>query len=213
METASLLDLDHADWFVEFNLRERDNGVLAGLSKKERKSEYAHELVRRERDLFYWQPPGGESVAGMCMRVDRFLKSIERSCAGLRVIVVCHGNIMEGFRIILEKLTQHSWIRLRDSADPSDKIHNCQIFWYSRRDPKTRVVRSNIKFCKSICPWDTSKSRNDWEHVVQPSFSNQDLLEHVQTIPQLVNSDRSKDVADGTTAEDDVSSYQNIPSG
>merc|ERR1712110_361787 len=62
METASLLGLENSDWFVEFNLRERDNGVLAGL----------------------------------------------------RVIVVCHGNIMEGFRIILEKLTQHSWIRLRD---------------------------------------------------------------------------------------------------
>ena len=68
METAGLLGMGNADWNVEFNLRERDNGVLAGLSKKERKKEFADELARRERDLFYWQPPGGESVATMCLR-------------------------------------------------------------------------------------------------------------------------------------------------
>lgn len=68
METAGLLDIEGADWNVEFNLRERDNGVLGGLSKKERKNEYADELARRGRDLFYWQPPGGESIATMCLR-------------------------------------------------------------------------------------------------------------------------------------------------
>ena len=77
METASLLGLEHADWFVEFSIRERDNGVLGGLSKKERKEEFAAELARRERDLFYWQPPGGESIAGMCLRLEEiyFLKN------------------------------------------------------------------------------------------------------------------------------------------
>lgn len=68
METAGLLGIDNAEWSVEFSIRERDNGVLGGLSKKERKEEYAEELQRRDRDLFYWQPPGGESIASMCFR-------------------------------------------------------------------------------------------------------------------------------------------------
>jgi len=68
METAALLGMKGADWNVEFNLRERDNGVLGSKSKQERKKEFADELARRERDLFYWQPPGGESVATMCLR-------------------------------------------------------------------------------------------------------------------------------------------------
>lgn len=211
METASLLELEHADWFVEFAIRERDNGVLGGLSKKERKEEYSEELERRERDLFYWQPPGGESIAGMCIRVDRFLDMLQKSCAGLRVIVVCHGNIMEGFRILLEKLTQWEWIKLRDSGDPRDKIHNCQILWYSRRDPETNRVRSNIKYMRSICPYDLTKSRFVWEKIETPSFSNQDLQDRVQTIPQLVN--RKPEDEDRNSGIEDyiANSFLNIP--
>ena len=80
METAGLLGFEGADWNVEFSLRERDNGVLANLSKKERKEEYAHELARRDRDLFYWQPPGGESIATMCIRyIETFIIHIRAS--------------------------------------------------------------------------------------------------------------------------------------
>lgn len=68
METSALLGFEHADWQVEFNLREKDNGVLAGLSKNQRAEEYAAELARRERDIFYFEPPGGESIATMCNR-------------------------------------------------------------------------------------------------------------------------------------------------
>ena len=144
-------------------------------------------------------------------RVERFLDQLEKSCSGLRVIVVCHGNIMEGFRILLEKLTQPKWIKLRDSSDPKDKIHNCQIFWYSRRDPNTNRVRSNIKFLRSICPWDLSRSRNTWERIDQPSFTNKDLLDHVNTIPQLVNRKPEDDITGNKVEEDTSTCFQNIP--
>jgi len=193
METAGLLNMDNADWNVEFIIRERDNGVLGGLSKKERKEEFADELKRRERDLFYWQPPGGESVATMCIRVDRFLKILESTCSGMRVLVVCHGNIMEGFRILLERITQDKWIQLRDSKDPTDKIHNCQIFWYSRRNPETRHIHGSSKWIKSICPWNTKLSTNKWERIERPNFTNEDLMKRVNTIPQLVNTDSNID--------------------
>ena len=36
-------------------------------------------------------------------RVDRFLQSITQQCAGLKVVVVCHGNIIGGFRFRIER--------------------------------------------------------------------------------------------------------------
>jgi len=212
METAALLGMKGADWNVEFNLRERDNGVLGSKSKQERKKEFADELARRERDLFYWQPPGGESVATMCLRVERFLRNIEHHCAGMKVLVVCHGNIMEGFRILLDQLTQHKWIQLRDSSDPRDKIHNCQIFWYSRRNPNNLHIHGSSKWVKSICPWNLELSYNEWERVERPKFTNDMLLDRVQSIPQLVNNDEKDKDIQAQPDEVGIASYQTLPS-
>jgi len=187
METAALLGFDHADWFVEFNLREKDNGILGSLSQNQRTGEYAKELARRDRDIFYFEPPGGESISTMCGRVDRFLKSLERDCAGLRVIVVCHGNIMEGFRLLLEGITQFQWLKLKESKNPYDHIHNCQIFWYSRRAPTNYKVHYKVSYVKRICPWKPEKSKNEWERIDRPLFTAKDLLKVVHSIPQLVN--------------------------
>jgi len=136
---------------------------------------------------------------------------IEHSCAGMKVLVVCHGNIMEGFRILLDQLTQQKWSQLRDSEDPRDKIHNCQIFWYSRRNPNDFHIHGSSKWVKSICPWNVQLSYNEWERVERPNFTNEMLLDRVQSIPQLVNTDPEKDTDIKGEAEVGIASYQNIP--
>jgi len=196
METAGTMDFPDASWRVEFHLRERDKGILGGLSKKERKEQYASELERRDRDIFYWQPLGGESIANMCLRVDRFLNSIWDECTGLRVLVVCHGNIIEGFRLALERMTQHDYVQLSRSDDPRDDLHNCQILWYSRRNPNTRKVESGLNWFRSIVPWDLSLSYNEWRKIVRPSLSSQELLARVTNVPQLVNNGSSAEMKD-----------------
>ena len=146
----------------------------------------------------------------MLKSVERFLRNIETHCAGMKVLVVCHGNIMEGFRILLENLTQQRWMELNDSSDPRDKIHNCQIFWYSRRNPNNNHIHGSSKWVRSICPWNSEISYNSWERLERPNFSNEKLLERVQTIPQLVNNDDDRDdAADHTNVG--VSSYQTLP--
>lgn len=187
METAGTMNFVGADWTVEFHLRERDKGILGGLSKKERKEQYAEELERRDRDIFYWQPLGGESIANMCLRVDRFLNSIWDKCTGLRVLVVCHGNIIEGFRLSLEKLTQRDYVEASTSKDPMKKLHNCQILWYSRRNPETKRVEAELSYLRSIVPWDLSLSENKWNRIVKPTFTSEQLLARVADVPQLVN--------------------------
>jgi len=204
METASLLGIDQAQWELDFNLRERDMGVLSEVSKKDQLEAYSSELERRDRDLFYWQPSGGESIAGTCQRVHHFLTELQRNCSGLRVLVVCHCNILEAFRILLEKLTQNQWMLLRNSNNPFDRIHKSQIFWYSRRNPETHRVHGNMNWVQSICPWDVSRSRNEWETITRPSFSSRDLLDHVNAIPQLVNNEEELEHTEEQDTESDV---------
>ena len=69
METAALLNIEDSKWFAEMFLRERDWGLMDLLSQEERKARFKEELESRERDRFFWSPPGGESLADVCMWV------------------------------------------------------------------------------------------------------------------------------------------------
>jgi broad specificity phosphatase PhoE len=88
-ETGALLGFENAEWYSEFYLREQDMGGSDEEKTKERESE------RRKLDNFYYAPPGGESIANCCLRVDIWLKNLEKSCSGFRILTVVHGNIFE----------------------------------------------------------------------------------------------------------------------
>eukprot|EP00029_Vermamoeba_vermiformis_P012741 TRINITY_DN7702_c0_g1_i1.p1 TRINITY_DN7702_c0_g1~~TRINITY_DN7702_c0_g1_i1.p1 ORF type:complete len:299 (-),score=101.36 TRINITY_DN7702_c0_g1_i1:13-909(-) len=199
METASLLDMKGAKWFVEFYLRERDQGILAQKSHEERKKSYGEELDKRARDAFYWSAPGGESLANACLRVDRVLTQLREGCSGFRVVLVCHGNIMLAFRIRLERMKQSTFRTLLGNAQ--EKVHHCQILHYTRRNPVTGEIAPHINWMRSVCPWDATLSSNTWHEIERPVWTNTDLLEEVQQIPQLVNNKPGKYRSSTTTSE------------
>jgi broad specificity phosphatase PhoE len=185
METAALLDLDNAHWHTDFFLRERDRGILSNLSRSEVRTRHQEELAREELDPFYHAPPGGESIASVCMRVARVVSHLRQTCSGYKVLLVCHGNIMWGFRITLENIKQAEFLRM--IQDPQEKIHNCQILHYSRRNPYNGIVESDINWMRSICPWDEKPDHSSWHRIVRRTFNNTDLLGLVAHIPQAVN--------------------------
>jgi len=185
METASLLAFKHSEWFLEFYLREQDLGVMAGKSSQERKLEFKAELERRKRDWFYFQPPGGESIANCCLRVDRWLSDLRASCTGLKIIAVCHGNILTAIRIRIEKVKQEDFSQIKH--DPMQRTYNCQILHYTRRDPFTGHIAPHFSWMRSICPWDTTKSPNSWQQIIRPTWRSGDLLESVERIPRLIS--------------------------
>ncbi|ELR18230.1 phosphoglycerate mutase family protein [Acanthamoeba castellanii str. Neff] len=185
METAALLDLDNAHWHTDFFLRERDRGILSNLSRSEVRTRHQEELAREELDPFYHAPPGGESIASVCMRVARVVSHLRQTCSGYKVLLVCHGNIMWGFRITLENIKQAEFLRM--IQDPQEKIHNCQILHYSRRNPYNGIVESDINWMRSICPWDEKPDHSTWHRIVRRTFNNTDLLGLVAHIPQAVN--------------------------
>jgi len=189
METAGHLQLEGAEWFSEFFLREQDMGVLSGQTEKQQTEEFASELERRSRDAFYYAAPGGESIANCALRVEAWLSHLRQSCSGFRVICVCHGNILKAVRIRIEKLRQKEWARLEEPE-------NCEILHYTRRNPFTGHVGRNLHWFRSVCPWDPvrSENRSTWTQIERPVYTNQDLLNLGNEIPILVSRDKSEEV-------------------
>jgi len=204
METAALLELTGSKWISDFFLRERDKGVMSSKSSFERKRLFAEEIKRRELDSFYWAPAGGESIANSCLRVDRVLEQLRDSCSGFRVILVCHGNIMTAFRIRIERISQADFHERLQG--PDNVIHHCQIIHYSRRNPYSGYIHHSLNWMRSVCPWNVALTATEWREIRRPTWSNEDLLRCVQSIPQLVNNRNGEDsvlLKDGCDPDDD----------
>lgn len=185
METAFHLNLPQARWYQEMYLRERDYGILDRLSSEERQEQYGVYLSAREIDPFYWTPPGGESIATLIQRLNMVLNTIYRECADKRVILVCHGEVMWGFRVRIERMPPDEYKRLDKSTNSFDSIHNCQILHYSRRNPHTNEIEPYLNWLRSICPTDLTRSSNEWQKIIRPVYSNQDLKTAIEKIPNL----------------------------
>jgi NAD+ kinase len=191
METSALLGIEDARWYAEFYLRERNWGSLDVCPVSERNEKYSHALRERKIDSFYWTPPNGESLAELCLRLDRIIHTLHRECDGKNVAMTCHGEVMWGNRVRLERMPQARFRELDMSRDPKHKIHNCQIIHYTRVTPAgfegagTRAPY--LTHVRSICPWDTNLSTNDWEPIHRAKYSNEDLLKLVGQTPQLVH--------------------------
>lgn len=179
-ETAGLLGMPGAMWLTETYLRERDMGMFVGRSDMERKR-YVEENRYSKSDSFYWAPPAGESIAHCLLRVDRFLDSLSKHCSGMRVLVVCHGNIMRAFRVRLERMTQTQF----SEWNASDHVGNGQIMWYSRRDPTSLRVGPLMKWTLSALPTEELERPFPWREIKRLTFSNEDLLAHVATVPAI----------------------------
>lgn len=185
METAAHLGFADAEWSCEFYLRERDWGIFASMSFQERRERYAEDMKRRELDSFFWTPPGGESMADLCLRIDRVLDTLHRECSDKRVLIVCHGEVMWGFRVRVERMSQECYRELDQSRDVRIKMHNCQILHYTRRNPLTGRLASTLGWMRSICPHDLNLCYPDWQPIQRSRYSNADLLAAAEKFPRL----------------------------
>jgi NAD+ kinase len=195
METAVHLGFTDAEWRCEFYLREREWGIFDLMSYQERRERYADDLKRRELDTFFWTPPGGESMADLCLRIDRIIETLHRDCTDKRVILVCHGEVMWAFRVRLERMSQERYQELDVSSDPKMKIHNCQVLHYTRRDPASGALSPYLDWMRSVCPWDATRCKSDWQKIERRKATNADLMAVVEKTPRL----RSEALAEGIT--------------
>lgn len=186
METAGLLSIPNAVWYREIYLREREWGDLDNATREDRMTRFAESMRIKKAEPLFWIPPNGESMAQVCLRIDRVIQTLHRECSDKNVIIVCHGEIMWGFRIRLERMSQNGYNALDLSKDPRDRIHNCQIIHYTRRSPFTDELTPTLNWRRSVCPWNNAISSNTWETVTRPKFSNDELMRAVKRTKRTI---------------------------
>jgi len=193
-ETAYLLGIKNAIWNLESNLRERDWGDLDNISEPERQKRYEDLLLRREFNALNWRPPNGETLLEVKPRIDRLLSTLHRECENINVLVVCHGEVMRIFRYLLERMTDERYFKVvNNSKNPHDKIHNCQILQYTRKQVDNDGVildrlNKKIEMMRSVWPYDMEKSRNTWEKIIRPKLTNEDLKRMIEKYPRIITS-------------------------
>jgi probable phosphoglycerate mutase len=112
---------------VDERLREREFGVLDGLTRKGITAQFPDESQRRTRlGKFYHRPPGGESWSDVLLRLRAALDDLRRDAAGERVVLVAHQVVVLLVRYVLETLTEQEILEVDRSAE----VANCSLTTY-----------------------------------------------------------------------------------
>lgn len=184
-ETAALLGLPGATWFTDPYLTERDWGDIDIAPENERQERFGKALEMREIEPFFWRPPNGESFMTLCLRVDRVLHTLHRECGDKRVIMVCHGEVMRAFQVRLERLSQARFRELVLSEQPEDRIHNCEVMHYTRREPHgSHQQLPHLGWVRKVRPAEEWSSH--WQSIQRQRYTNEDLLAEVEKVPAFL---------------------------
>lgn len=113
----------------EERIREKEFGILDGLTRQGIIKKYPDEWNRREREgKYYYRPPAGESYPDVALRVHSFLGTLSRDCRRQSVLVVCHSVVVLTFRRLLERLSEKELLAI--DRDPELDVCNCSVTWY-----------------------------------------------------------------------------------
>ncbi len=114
---------------IDDRIREKEFGILDGLTKAGITKKHPEEWRRRERDgKYYYRPPGGESFPDVALRIRSFLGTMARDCRKQTVLVVCHSVVVLMFRRLLERLEEKELLAI--DRDPEQDVCNCSVTWY-----------------------------------------------------------------------------------
>ncbi|SDQ85937.1 histidine phosphatase family protein [Quadrisphaera sp. DSM 44207] len=110
-------------------LRERDLGVLDGLTGRGVREDLPAEAERRRRvGKMWYRPSGGESWADVALRVRSAVGLTLPQHDGERLLLVAHQAVIMSFRIVLEGLDEATALEV-DAITPQA---NCAVTRYAR---------------------------------------------------------------------------------
>lgn len=189
VETAALLDLPNASWRLDFQLRERDHGLVDIVPNNVRQERYAEYMRLRQIHRFYTPTPNGESIANICDRLrNNIIDTLHRECSGQQVIIVSHGDLMQAFRVIFERMSADQYHELDQNNPTHFKIGNCQIMHYTRVDPDDpNHILPHLGWVRSVNPWDPKYAGHDWRLIERHRYSNAELMALAERYQRLVN--------------------------
>lgn len=119
-------------------LRERDLGVLDGLTELGIRTRFPKEAERRKKlGKFYYQPPSGESWCDVALRVRSFLDDLRFGYDDARVCLFTHQAVVMTFRYVLEGLSEERLLEL----DRGEHLPNASVTTYRRGADRFELVR------------------------------------------------------------------------
>jgi broad specificity phosphatase PhoE len=105
-------------------LREKEFGVLDGLTKVGIEEHYPDQAERRRMlGKFYHRPPGGESWCDVILRLRSVMDSLAIEYADDRVLIVAHQVVVLCFRYLVEHLSEEEVLTI----DRDHRIANCSV--------------------------------------------------------------------------------------
>jgi len=125
---------------VDERLREREFGVLDGLTRKGIVALWPQEAERRRAvGKFYHRPPGGESWTDTLLRVRSAVQDLRSNDAGKRVVVVAHQVVVLLFRYVLEGLDEAAILAIDREGD----VANCSVTSFVPSGERMELVAYN----------------------------------------------------------------------
>jgi probable phosphoglycerate mutase len=125
------LPLEREDFVIDERLREKEFGVLDGLTTLGIRDVHPDQAeFRRILGKFYHRPPGGESWCDVILRLRSALDTISLHHGGRRVLIVGHQVVVLCLRYLLENMTEEEILAIDREGD----VPNCGITEY-RFDP------------------------------------------------------------------------------
>ena len=125
---------------VDERLREREFGILDGLTRRGIIAQHPDEAERRTRlGKFYHRPPGGESWSDTLLRLRGVIDDIRRDCAGERVLIVAHQVVVLLVRYVVERMTEEEILGIDRLGD----VANCSVTSYVLGDGAMVLERYN----------------------------------------------------------------------
>ena len=127
---------------VDERLREREFGVLDGLTRKGITAQYPEESERRASiGKFYHRPPGGESWVDVAQRLRAVLDEIRIDARGERVLLMAHQVVVLLVRYVVEGMDEATILAI----DREGEVANCSVTAYEHDEQvgRLRLVRYN----------------------------------------------------------------------
>ncbi|MCP2339491.1 histidine phosphatase family protein [Actinomadura rupiterrae] len=134
---------------IDERLRDRDQGILEGLTGAGIKRRHPEEFERKLKlGKFYYRPPAGESWADLALRLRSFYRDLTVDAAGKRVLVVAHDAIVVTTRYLVEGLTEQEVLEIE-----KDPIANASMTrWRRGGDRLTPVVYNDVAHLSEMSP-------------------------------------------------------------
>jgi len=128
VQAAGGLAADQPEFVVDERLREKEFGILDGLTRSGIHHFHPEQAeFRRILGKFYHRPPGGESWCDVILRLRGALDTISLHFGGRRVLIVGHQVVVLCMRYLLENMTESQILGIDSEGD----VANCAVTEYA----------------------------------------------------------------------------------